>query len=544
MHVRLGLKHLKYFNDFFPIKSRGYSNFYVTTPIFYVNADPHIGHIYTAVIADASHRFQILLGANSVLSTGTDEHGTKIQQAAASHNMPLPAYCEQVSLKFKNTFDIYNVNYKNFIRTSEDKHKKSVLYFWENLISKGYIYSGSYSGWYCDADEAFLTENQIATLLKDGKETKVCSDSGRPVHWVEEKNYKFKLSLFQNDVYNWLKKDDSIHPEKFKKQLFTWINDGLMDNDISVSRPTSRVHWGIPVPGDESQTVYVWLDALVNYLTTSGYPDLQVWPPSVQVIGKDILKFHGIYWPAFLLANGLDLPKMLFVHSHWTVDGDKMSKSLGNVICPLEAAQRFTAEGLRYFLLREGTPHTDSNYSETKALRILNSELADTLGNLLNRCCAKSINKNQEFPEFSVECYEQYCKEAAAELILSVNMLQDEVKRHYLDFNFYRGISIIISTLHAANKFFELSRPWELRKNETSKDHLDCVLHLTMETLRICAITLQPIIPQLSSLLLDKLSIPTSSRNWCDLTPSWQSNSSKSSPLNSQKVVLYKRIYQ
>ncbi|XP_014272431.1 methionine--tRNA ligase, mitochondrial isoform X1 [Halyomorpha halys] len=538
MKLRLRLVPL----DFLLIPFRSKSDFFISTPIFYVNASPHIGHLYSAVIADAAHRFNIILGNNSVFSTGTDEHGTKIQQAAASCNTPLSEYCQSISSKFKKLFKDCDINYSNYIRTSDSKHRYAVQTFWNTLSHRGYIYQDSYSGWYCDADEAFVPDNQVTKIVADGKEVPICADSGRPVHWVEEENYKFKLSLFQNEVRYWLEKEDSVRPEKFKRQIIRWIDEGIMSSDLSVSRPSKRVHWGIPVPNNPTQTIYVWLDALINYLTAVNYPDLYIWPPSVQVLGKDILKFHGIYWPAFLMACDLEPPKMLLVHSHWTVDGEKMSKSRGNVVCPFEASKLFTSSGLRYFLLREGTPHSDSNYSETKALRILNSELADTLGNLLNRCCALTINEKQEFPKFNETSFEKYSKDAASDLISSVNMLQDEVKRHYTDFNFYRGINLIISSLHLANKFFEESKPWKLRKCDKSSQHLECVLHLTMETLRICGIALLPIIPQISSLLLDKLSIPSSSRNWNNMSPSWITNTSHSVSLNADKVILYKKI--
>lgn len=231
-------------------------------------------------------------------------------------------------------------------------------HFWNLLQSNGHIYSTKYSGWYCIPDETFLTESQ----LKEKNGIKVSEESGHPVEWTEEVNYMFKLSKFQDEILYWIKSGDRIKPKKFEKILLDWMQEPLPD--ISVSRPTSRVHWGIRVPEDDSQTVYVWLDALVNYLTCAGYPNAQYqssWPPSLQVIGKDILKFHGIYWPAFLLAAGLEPPKQLLVHSHWTVDDKKMSKSKFNVVDPLERSKIYTSEGMRYFLLREGVAHSDGS---------------------------------------------------------------------------------------------------------------------------------------------------------------------------------------
>jgi len=414
------------------------------------------------------------------------------------------------------------------------------------LVEKGHIVPGSYSGWYCDPDEAFLTESQLNVINKDGKQIKVSAESGHPVHWVEEQNYKFTLSKFQDDLVYWLKQGGHVKPVKFEKQLLMWIEEnGLMSGDVSVSRPVSRVHWGIQVPGDPSQSIYVWLDALINYLTVAGYPNvLTHWPPTVQVIGKDILKFHGIYWPAFLIAAGFEPPECLFVHSHWTIEGEKMSKSRNNVVCPFDKSEKCSPSGLRYFLLREGTPQSDSNYSEVKLMRILNAELGDTLGNLLSRCSGKTVNKQQCYPQFNDEDFNQYCKESGSALIEALNRLPDEVKAHYSELNFYKGIATIISTLHEANRFFEASKPWDLKKSPDKRNHLECVLHLTMESLRLSGIALQPIIPDLAALLLDKLSIPLYARGWADLVPSWKQSMVATSPLSAEKIILYKKILE
>uniref|UniRef100_A0A1B6E709 Methionine--tRNA ligase, mitochondrial n=1 Tax=Clastoptera arizonana TaxID=38151 RepID=A0A1B6E709_9HEMI len=305
--------------------------------------------------------------------------------------------------------------------------------------------------------------------------------------------------------------------------------------DVSISRPSHRVHWAVPVPASEDQSVYVWLDALVNYLTAVGYPESSLWPPNCQVLGKDILKFHGVYWPAFLIASGLQPPSNLLVHSHWTVNGEKMSKSQGNVVSPVQAAKTFTESGLRYFLLREGTNHSDSNYSEIKVMRLLNAELADTLGNLLNRCTGTTVNVQQYFPQFDV----QYCQPDAKGLLLALDSLSDEVADHFKQFNFYKGVDVIISTLREANRFFEISQPWKLCKSPDSEHHLACVLHLTMETLRMSSIALQPIVPQIAKLLLDKLQIPHSERSW-EFTK--RQTNDKIRFLNSDKVMLFKKI--
>ncbi|KAL1138251.1 hypothetical protein AAG570_009940 [Ranatra chinensis] len=478
----------------------------------------------------------------TIFSTGTDEHGTKIQQAAREAQLQPAEYCRNISAEYMETFRRCDIGYTDFVRTSKQKHIEVVQQFWKTLVNNGHISPGHYRGWYCTADESFLTENQLKTVKTNGESMTVSIESGRPVHWVEEENFKFNLPAFESDVVRWIESGDVIKPKHFQKLLLSWINDGLMSQEVSVSRPSHRVHWGIPVPDNADQTVYVWLDALASYLTVAGYPKLKKWPPDVQFIGKDILKFHGIYWPAFLMAAGLEPPGSMVVHSHWTVDGEKMSKSRGNVVCPIESEHNYTSSGLRYFLLREATLPNDSNYSETKIIRVLNSELADTLGNLLNRCCGKTINKMQIFPRFVREDFDKYCKQSAADLISSLESLSDEVRSHYSEFNFYRGIAAVISALHEANKFFEFSKPWELRRNEDSRNHLHCVLHLAMESLRICGIALLPVVPRLSDELLGKLSVPNKSRTWADMEPSWKRVEDQDVPLLCDDILLYRRL--
>ncbi|XP_067614058.1 methionine--tRNA ligase, mitochondrial-like, partial [Eurosta solidaginis] len=324
------------------------NNFYATTTIFYVNAAPHIGHLYSAVITESLCRYESLLDPKKTvhLCTGTDEHGTKIQQAAAAQTVPVVHYSEYISALYRHVFAEASIANTNFIRTTEERHKKAVAHFWHTLKSRGHIYSAEYSV----SDETFLTESQLRLDTQTGASLSL--DSGHPVEWTGEKNYMFRLSQFQDDVRYWVKKGGPRHPAKYEKILLDMLSEALPD--VSVSRPSNRVHWAIPVPDDETQTVYVWLDALITYLTSVGCSDeayRKFWPPNVQVIGKNILKIHGIYWSAFLIAAGLEPPQQLFVHSHWTVDRQKMSKSKQNFVNPVEAAKTYTIEGLRYFLL-------------------------------------------------------------------------------------------------------------------------------------------------------------------------------------------------
>ncbi|PSN42055.1 Methionine--tRNA ligase [Blattella germanica] len=518
------------------------STYFITTPIFYVNAVPHIGHLYTAVIADAVHRFRMLLGCQqSIFSTGTDEHGTKIQEAALKSGSSLPDYCNNISKQYRDLFDLCKISYTDYVRTTEDCHVKEVQRFWKKLEAGGHIYEGKYAGWYCTPDEAFLSENQLAEKqAPDGSIYKVSAESGHRVEWTHEENFMFRLSRFKDDLLHWLQNEHSVQPSKFRQRLVDFVSNDELLHDISVSRPKDRVHWGIPVPGTPQQTIYVWLDALVSYITVARS---RAWPPDLQIVGKDILKFHGVYWPAFLIAAGMEPPYSLLCHSHWTVNGEKMSKSKGNIVDPLQCIEKYSVSGLRYFLLREGVPHSDGNYSETKAIRILNSELADSLGNLLNRCCGATVNPEQIFPQFCPERFFELRKsEETLRLLDLLAELPDKVKEHYETYNFYKGINSIIATLHAANGFFESQKPWELRKKHLVP-HLNTVLHLTMETLRVCGIALQPVIPDICEVLLDKLGIQPGKRKWCDIKPfSWEKNAVDNTPISAEKVTLYRRI--
>ncbi|XP_063611184.1 methionine--tRNA ligase, mitochondrial-like [Penaeus indicus] len=490
--------------------------YFVTTPIFYVNAEPHIGHVHSALLADAAQRFQKLQNPaiSTTFSTGTDEHGLKIQQSSMASDCDPLAFCNQVSHKFKALFDLVDIGYTDYIRTVEDRHKIAVGHFFNKLKDNGHIYQGNYSGWYCVSDEAYLTELQVREVqLQSGEKQLVSLESGHPVEWNSEDNYMFRLSSFQQDLQYWLNDDQRVQPERYLQQLRGWVSEEL--HDLSVSRPKKRVSWGIPVPGDSKHTIYVWVDALVNYLTVAGYPDQMVWPPDVQVLGKDILRFHGIYWPALLMAAGLDPPNKLLCHSHWTVEGEKMSKSKGNVVCPKDRVERFTSDGLRYFLLREGTPHSDSSWSDTRAVRLLNAELADSLGNLMNRCTAQSLNPHQQRPPLCPQ-YKENMPLSGQKLVEQLAVLPDLVEKHYTDFNFYRGIDVIMAAVRQANVFVQEERPWEL-KNQTDRRRLDSVLRVALEAVCTAGIALQPIVPRLASCLLDATGVPDHQRCWNSL---------------------------
>ncbi|KAL3869101.1 hypothetical protein ACJMK2_041826 [Sinanodonta woodiana] len=486
--------------------------YFVTTPIFYVNAAPHIGHLYSVVLADAASIWQRLLGGSVLFSTGTDEHGLKIQQAAQKADMPSLEYCDKMSDKFKVLFNKAGIGYSDFIRTTETRHKEAVQEFWRILHGKGHIYKGVYQGWYSVSDEAFVTEEETKEIsTAEGTKIRVTGESEQPVTWMEEKNYVFKLSDFKSELTRWLDRG-VIQPQTFEGSVRNLLKDLP---DLSVSRQRDRLSWGIPVPNDDTQTIYVWLDALVNYLTVAGYPDPGfTWPPNCHVVGKDILRFHAVYWPAFLIAADLEPPRKILCHSHWTVDGVKMSKSRGNVVDPMDRIEKYTSDAFRYFLLREGVPHSDGNYSDQHAVNYINSDIVNTLGNLLSRSTSLSVNPEQIFPRLNREMYMTCISAFDRETFENIEQLFNEVNENYSHYNFYKGIESIMSYLRWANGLVQEHKPWELAKSSSDIDqlHLKVVLYLVLETLRISGLLLQPVIPNIACRLLNRLGIPTGKR--------------------------------
>ena len=501
--------------------------FYVTTPIFYANAKPHIGHLYTALLADAQVRFQSLRGAPAVLSTGTDEHGLKIQRAAERLKVTPQRFVDDLSLDYRRLFERFGVNHSDFVRTTEPRHRATVRAFWNRITHAGLIEKAAHKGWYCVADETFLTDAQI------DPDSSTSLESGHSVEWTEEENYVFKIGPFKESIKKWLVEENVVYPSIFANSLMNVLESGNELNVLSVSRPRKRLNWGIPVPGDESQVIYVWLDALANYSTTG------FWPADVHLIGKDILKFHAIYWPAFLMAAERPLPKKIVVHSHWMVDNRKMSKSTGNVIDPAAVAGEIgSEEGLRFFLLREGVLHSDGNFSRVKLTRILNAELANTLGNLLNRVTSKAVNPDQSFPAFKSHLLNKYSNEEVRDLCGSLEVLRRKVEGHYAEWEYYKGVDLVMDCLRKTNNYLTVEEPWELRKRPDEAERLDFVLGAAMESLRICGILLQPIIPNLAKQLLDKLSV--NDRMWKHA--SFPSHIKDDVQLQSTKLALFHKI--
>ncbi|KAB5531197.1 tRNA synthetases class I (M)-domain-containing protein [Coniochaeta sp. 2T2.1] len=367
--------------------------YYITTPIFYVNAAPHVGHMYSMILADVLKRWQVLAGRKALLCTGTDEHGMKVQKAAAAQDVPPRQLCDTLAATFQDLAKKTNIDNDFFIRTTDADHIAAVEHFWFELKRNDYIYESTHKGWYCVSDECFYPESLIEKKMDpmSGRVNMVSQETGNVVEWIEEKNYHFrmtalkeKLLQFYNENPNWLL------PATRQVEVVDWVTNNL--EDLSISRPTERLSWGIPVPGDPSQTIYVWVDALVNYLTKAGYPnwtpgkeDAGGWPVDVHIVGKDIVRFHCVYWPALLMAVGLPLPKNVLSHGHWTLGRKKMSKSVGNVVNPFFALDRWGVDPMRFFLMLEGQIKHDSDYSNAAIADRYKKHLQAGLGNLTSR---------------------------------------------------------------------------------------------------------------------------------------------------------------
>ena len=464
-------------------------HYYITTPIYYPSGKPHMGHAYSSIISDVFARFKKIDGYNVHFLTGTDEHGLKIQRASEENKMKPLEFCNKISKTFKNLCKILNLSNTDFIRTTEDRHKKSVQHLWKELEKSGDIYLSKYSGWYSVSDEAFYNEDEIET--KDGE--KVSVNSGSRVEWVEEESYFFKLSKWQDKLLDYYEKNPNfILPQSRKNEVVSFVKSGL--RDLSVSRKSFS--WGIKVPSNEEHIIYVWLDALTNYISALKYPDISnelynnFWPADVHIIGKDILRFHAIYWPAFLLAAKIPLPKRVYGHG-WILSGEeKMSKSKGNILDPLEIIDNYGLDPLRYYLIKEVSFGNDGNISKEKLEDCTNSDLANNYGNFCQRVTAfAEKNCNSKVPD-SVEFNDQ------DKNILDNFSNNIKTLRSYIDdqkLNSY--VNFIVNVLFDANKYFNDQEPWN-KKND--KKRLNTIIYTSLELIRKISIMLYPIIPSSS----------------------------------------------
>jgi len=480
--------------------------FYVTTPIYYVNDKPHIGHAYTTLACDVLARFKRLDGFEVMFLTGTDEHGQKVEKAANDKGVTPQAFTDSVSQNFRDLTSRLNFSNDDFIRTTEARHRVACQKLWSILLERGHITLGSYAGWYAVRDEAFYTETEI----DDGK-----APTGAPVEWVEEPSYFFNLSEWQQPLLDFYEANpDFVGPASRFNEVKSFVKGGL--RDLSVSR--ASFSWGVPVPGDDDHVMYVWLDALTNYLTATGWPvdgefgdeakNDRFWPADLHMVGKDILRFHAVYWPAFLMAAGLPLPKRVFAHGWWTNEGEKISKSLGNVIDPNELAEEFGLDQTRYFLMREVPFGNDGDFSQRAMIHRMNGDLANDLGNLSQRVLSM-IFKNCDAVMPGLP--DTPTAEDKA-LLDSADAMLGKV-REQMDLQaFHEALRCIWDVVSDANKYVDTSAPWALKK--TDPPRMGEVLAVLVETIRQAAILVQPVMPQSAAKILDQLGIADDDRGF------------------------------
>ena len=480
-------------------------NFFITTPIYYPSGDPHIGHAYSSIIADVFARFKRNDGWNVHFLTGTDEHGLKIQKAAEKANLDPLTYCNNISKAFRSLSKKLNLSNDDFIRTTEKRHKESVNDLWQRLLKSGDIYLSKYKGWYSISDEAYYNEDEI--IEKDGK--KVSAFSGSLVDWVEEESFFFKLSSWEKKLLEFYEKNKKfILPLSRRNEVINFVKNGL--KDLSVSRTSFT--WGIKVPNSSNHVIYVWLDALTNYLSALNYPNINdklyknFWPASLHVIGKDILRFHAIYWPAILLAAKIEPPKRIFGHG-WILSGDeKMSKSKGNILNPIEIVNNYGIDEIRYYLMKEVSHGSDGNISLNSLENCINSDLANNYGNLCQRVfsfiknnCSNSIKKSANLSQSDKKIIKQTFD-------LTKN-LRDLIENQ--DLNKY--IKSVINISFLTNKYINDEEPWKLKKDNIKK--MNNILHLALEQIAKISILLNPIIPLATDKVLEALNIKSELRN-------------------------------
>lgn len=482
--------------------------FYLTTAIHYTNGPPHIGHAYEMVAADAIARFKRLDGYDVFAMTGTDEHGQKVQRTAAQNGLSPKDFVDGIAARFQEMEQRLGCAFDRFIRTTDADHLPSTQELWRRMEANGDIYLAKYSGWYSVRDEAFYGEEET-TLQPDGTRL---GGQGTPVEWVEEESYFFRLKAYQDKLLA-LYRDvpDFVSPETRRNEIVSFVQSGL--EDLSISRTT--FDWGLPVPGDPKHVMYVWVDALNNYVTGCGFPDesdprWHYWPADIHIIGKDIVRFHTVYWPAFLMAAGLPLPKRVFGHGFLLNKGAKMSKSVGNVVDPFDLAQAYGVDQLRYFFLREVSFGQDGNYSHEAIVGRINADLANDLGNLAQRSLSM-IAKNCEGRVPAPGAL----TEGDLAMLAQADGLLAKARTAMGDFGLHILLSEIWAVVAEANRYFANNEPWKLSKSDPARR--DSVLYVTIETIRQVAILTQPVMPAAMAKLLDLLAVPAEARAFAAL---------------------------
>jgi|UniRef100_A0A7V6A2M2 methionyl-tRNA synthetase len=474
--------------------------FYVTTPIYYVNAEPHLGHAYTTVVADALARFHRLMGEETRFQTGTDEHGDKIVEAAEKLGLPVKDFVDRISNTFRRTWDELGISYDYFVRTTQPAHMRVVQEILGKLYDQEDIYFGEYGGLYCYGCERFYLERELV----DG----ACPDHRTPPTFIKEENYFFRMSRYQDWLLGHIEDyPDWIRPERYKNEVLGFLREPL--EDLCISRPTARLTWGIPLPFDERYVTYVWFDALINYLSGVGYPDgadyKKFWPGVHHLIAKDILKPHAIYWPTMLKAAGIEPFRQLNVHGYWQIDEGKMSKSLGNVVEPHALVEAYGVDQVRYFFLREMVYGLDASFSEQALHTRINSDLANDLGNLF----ARSLGMAFKYRKGMVPAPGD--REAAdKEVADQAQETAADFLRLFPDLEFPKALARVWEFVGHLNRYIVAAAPWELAKNEAGQSRLDTVLYHLLEGLRLLAVLLRPVMPDSTGKMAGQLGLPAS----------------------------------
>ena len=493
--------------------------YYITTPIYYVNDSPHIGHAYTSLACDVVARFMRLDGRDVFFLTGTDEHGQKVEKSAAAAGRQPKEFVDEVSERFRDLTKLMNFSNDDFIRTTESRHIRSCQELWRRIaankspLGRDNIYLDTYGGWYSVRDEAFYAESELVK----GADGVQLAPSGAPVEWVEEPSYFFRLSDWRDRLleYYGATGSNTVSPESRRNEVISFVEGELFD--LSISR--TSFSWGVPVPDDDAHIMYVWLDALTNYITAAGFPDEDsdkyktFWPADLHMVGKDILRFHTVYWPAFLMAAGLEPPKRVFAHGWWTNEGQKISKSLGNVIEPSDIVTRYGLDQVRYFLLREVPFGNDGDFSHRAMIGRINSELANDFGNLAQRVLSM-INKNcsAKMPQPGA------LLEADDDLLAAAHGLIDTVRTELAENHaFHEALSEIWVFVRLANGYVAGQEPWALKK--TDPERMATVLYVAAEAIRHLAILAQPFMPDSCAKMLDQLGVPADAHDFSDLGP-------------------------
>ena len=485
------------------------SRFYVTTAIPYANGAPHIGHAYERIATDAIQRFMRLDGRDTLFVTGMDEYGLKVQQTASREGMTPQAFVDRIAAEFEAMGELLNSRADDVVRTTEPRHARAVQEIWRRMAANGDIYLSTYSGWYSVRDEAFFDESELSA----GPDATKLAPSGAPVEWVEEESWFFRLSAYAGRLLaHYEAHPEFVTPEKYRNELVAFMKRGL--SDLSISRTTFG--WGVPVPNDPKHVMYVWVDALTNYLTATGFPDAgprsKFWPADAHVIGKDITRFHAIYWPAFLMSAGLPVPRQVVVHGFLFNRGEKMSKSVGNVVSPAALVAAYGLDPVRYFFLREVPFGQDGNYSHEAIVNRMNADLANDIGNLAQRSLSMiARNCASAVPD-------PLGAEPAPEdlaILGRADALIGEARRCMEGFLIHLYVGAVFDVVAETNRYFANAEPWKLAKSDPGRMRL--VLYVTIEALRVSAILLQPIMPASMGKLLDLLAVPADRRTFAAL---------------------------